>query len=238
MSHTRRFYRSYSGTRGFNFNVKADTTDLFITSDRDLSADAYRILAARRQEIEEHISSCREFLYSLSPLEACYGSPPIVLDMYRASAAAGVGPMAAVAGAVAEYVGRGLLELTDEVIVENGGDIWLKLKTSAILGIYVNSIYFRDRIRLKINPENTPCAVCTSSASLGHSLSFGKADAATIVAESGALSDAVATGACNLVQSEDDLQRAVDYAMSVNGVSGCLIIYRDKFAACGEIELC
>lgn len=238
MNHTKRFYRSYSGTRGVSFNVRLDTTDLFITSDSDLSEDAYRILAARRRELEEHINSRREFLYSLSPIETCCDSPSIILDMYRASAAAGVGPMAAVAGAVAEHTGRGLLEFTDEVIVENGGDIWLNLKTSAVLGIYVNSIYFRDRIRLNINPENTPCSICTSSSTLGHSLSFGKADAATIVAEGGALADAVATGACNLVQNENDLQKAVDYAMSVSGVRGCMIIFRDRFAACGEIELC
>lgn len=238
MNHARRFYRGYSGTRGVSFNVRLDTTDLFITAGSDLSAEAYRILEERRGDIEEHIRLYPDFLYSLSPLAPPADAPAIALEMYRASAAAGVGPMAAVAGAIAEHVGRALTELTDEVIVENGGDTWLRLQTDAVMGIYVNNIYFSDRIRLKINAGETPCSVCTSSASLGHSLSFGKADAATIIAESGALADAVATGACNLVQTEDELQKAVDYAMGIDGVKGCMIIYRDKLAACGAVEFC
>lgn len=238
MNHTRRFYRNYIGTKGTSFNVKLDTTDLFITAESDLSDAANIILKELRRELEEHILINSEFLYSLSPVEPRGSVPIIALDMYNASATAGVGPMAAVAGAVAEHVGRGLLKFSEEVIVENGGDIWLNLRSPSVIGIYVNNIYFSDRIRLNIKPENTPCSVCTSSASLGHSLSFGKADAATIIAESGAVADAVATAACNIVQNEDDLKRAVDYAMSIDGVRGCMIIYRDKLAACGNIEFC
>jgi hypothetical protein len=238
MNHTTRFYRSYNGTRGVSFNVKLDTTDLFITAGSSLQAEAHRILEAQRRELDDHISKKQEFLYSLSPLTPAGDTPPIVMDMYNASAAAGVGPMAAVAGAIAQHVGQRLIEFSDEVIVENGGDTWMMLQSPLIMGIYVNNIYFRDKIRLKINPENTPCSVCTSSATLGHSLSFGKADAATIIAHSGALADAVATGACNIVQTEDDMQKAVDYAMSINGVRGCMIIYRDKLTACGAIEFC
>lgn len=237
MKHARRFYRDYNSSRGASFNVKLDTTDLFITAGSDLSAEAYSILRKTRKELEEHISRHREFLYSLSPVTPPGDEPLMAGEMYSASAAAGVGPMAAVAGAIAEYVGRGLLGMSDEVIVENGGDIWMSLKFPAVIGVYVKNIYFSDRIWLRIKPEDTPCSVCTSSSTLGHSLSFGKADAATIIAESGALADAVATGACNIVQSEDDLQRALDYAMSIDGVRGCMIIYRDKLAAHGAIEL-
>ena len=238
MNHCRRFYREYSGARGVSFNVKLDTTDLFITAGIDLSDEAYRILETQRRELEEHIATHREFLYSLSPIAPHSNAPAIALDMYRASAAAGVGPMAAVAGAIAEYVGRWLIEFSDEIIIENGGDTWMKLQSPAVMGIYVNNVYFREKIGLKINADETPCSVCTSSANLGHSLSFGKADAATVIAHSGALADAVATGACNLVQSEADLENAVDYAMSIDGVRGCMIIYRDKLAAQGAIEFC
>lgn len=130
------------------------------------------------------------------------------------------------------------MDFSDEVIVENGGDLWMRLTSPAVVGIYVKNIYFTDKIWLRINPGDTPCSVCTSSASLGHSLSFGKADAATIIAESGALADAVATGACNIVQNEEDIGAAIEYAMSINGVSGCMIIYRDRLGAQGAIELC
>lgn len=238
MKHSRRFYRDYGKTRGVSFNVKLDTTDLFITAGRDLSDEAYSILERGRRELEEHITAHRDFLYSLDPVTPPANCTNLAGEMYHASKAAGVGPMAAVAGAIAEYVGRGLLNLSEEVIVENGGDLWMKLTSPAVIGIYVNNIYFSDKIWIKINPGGTPCSVCTSSATLGHSLSFGKADAATIIAESGALADAVATGACNIVQSEDDIPQALDYAMSIDGVSGCMIIFRDKLGAQGTVELC
>jgi len=236
MDHSRRFYRNYKGARGANFNVKLHTTDLFITADRDLSAEAYRVLEKVRQQLDDHIAENREFLYSLNPLEPGRDVPEIAGAMYLASEAAGVGPMAAVAGAVAEAVGQSLLEFSDEVIVENGGDIWLKINTPALIGVYVNNIHFNNRLWLKMNPADTPCSVCTSTSKLGHSLSFGKADSATIIAKSGALADAVATGACNMVQGEEDLTGALEYAMSVTGVTGCMIIYHDKLAAQGNIE--
>ncbi len=238
MNHSRRFYRDYGKTRGVSFNVKLDTTDLFITADRNLSAEAYEILETGRRELEGHIKLHRDFLYSLNPVPQPGDCSQLAGEMYSASKAACVGPMAAVAGAIAEYVGRGLLDMSEEVIVENGGDLWMKLSSPAVIGVYVNNIYFSDRIWLRINPGDTPCSVCTSSASLGHSLSFGKADAATIIAKSGALADAVATGACNIVKSEDDIARAIKYAMSIEGVSGCMIIYRDKLGVQGTVELC
>jgi len=236
MNHQRRFYRNYGESRGASFNVKLHTTDLFITADRDLYEAAYNTLSTVRQQLDAHISENREFLYSLNPVRFSGNTQVIAEEMYRASEAAGVGPMAAVAGAVAESVGRSLLEFSGEVIVENGGDIWLKINSPAIIGVYVNNIHFADKLWLKLNPENTPCSVCTSTSKLGHSLSFGKADSATIIAASGALADAVATGACNMVQKEEDLSAALEYAMSIDGVTGCMIVFRDKLAVQGNIE--
>ncbi len=238
MKHTRRFYRNYEDSRGVVFNVKMDTTDLYISADTDLSAEASRILEKTRGELENHIKLYNNFLYSLEPLSSPGDEPDIAGEMYQASAEAGVGPMAAVAGAIAEEVGRNLLQYSSEVIVENGGDIWMKVKSPAVIGVYTNNIHFRDKIWLMINPDDTPCSVCTSTSNLGHSLSFGKADAATVIASYGALADAVATGTCNLVQCDGDMQKAIDYAMSVKGVTGCMIIYRDKLVAQGAIELC
>ncbi|HOP64399.1 MAG TPA: UPF0280 family protein [Spirochaetota bacterium] len=238
MDHSRRFYREYEGTRGISFNVKIDTTDLYITAEKDLSGEAYDSLKKTRAELEKHIKEHQDFLYSLTPLTPPGAAPAIVLEMYRAALTAGVGPMAAVAGAVAEHTGRELVKMSNEVIVENGGDIWMKLERQAKTGVYTDNIFFREKIWLKINPEDTPCSICTSTSKLGHSLSFGKADAATVIAENGALADAVATGACNIVQSEEDIQKALDYAMSIEGVTGCMIIYRDKLGAQGMIELC
>ena len=182
MDHKKRFYRDYDAATGAAFNVKLDTSDLFIRADKNLHDKAFEILKAARSELENFIFDHSEFLHSLDPLIPLGDAPETASAMYIASSAAGVGPMAAVAGAIAEIVGRELLKYSEEVIVENGGDLWLKLNTPAVIGIYVNNIYFKNNIGIKINPTDTPCSICTSTSNLGHSLSFGKADSVTIVA--------------------------------------------------------
>jgi len=237
MDHTKRFYRDYDNAAGSAFNVKLDTTDLYIKADTNLHDKAYEVLHEARVELEDYINKHADFLHSLDPLTPIGDEGEISAAMYKASASAGVGPMAAVAGAIAEKVGRSLLPYTDEVIVENGGDIWLKLVKPAVIGIYVNNNYFRKNIGLRINPEDTPCSICTSTSRLGHSLSFGKADSVTIIAKTGALADAVATAVCNMVQTYDDMERAMEFGISIEDVRGCLIIFNEKLAAQGEIEL-
>jgi len=237
MNHKTRFYREYKDNNDTTFNVKIDTSDLYIRADKNLYDEAYSALKAAREELENYIARHDEFLHSLNPLTPHGDEGETASAMYTASAAAGVGPMAAVAGAIAEKVGRELIRYSDEVIVENGGDIWMKLKKSAVIGVYVNNIYFKNNIGLKIDHTITPCSVCTSTSKLGHSLSFGKADSVTIIAATGALADAAATAVCNMVQSEDDIEAALDFGMSMAGVHGCLIIFRDKLAAQGEVEL-
>lgn len=237
MKHRTRFYREYSSTDGSVFNVKIDTSDLYIKAESDLHEIAYQALESARKELEDHIEKHEDFLHSLSPLTPPDDAAGICSAMYNASAASGVGPMAAVAGAVAEQVGRKLLEYSDEVIVENGGDIWLNLTRPAVIGIYVNNIHFKNNVGIKIDHTKTPCSVCTSTSRLGHSLSFGKADSVTIIADTGAIADAVATAVCNMVQTADDIENALEYGISIAGVSGCLIVLGDRLAMLGDIEL-
>ena len=237
MDHSRRFYRHMSPGIGKAFNVKLHTSDLHIVAQTYLYDAAYSKLKIIRDQLDLHIKEHQEFLVSLSPVEQPENPPEIASMMYRASRLTGTGPMAAVAGAVAELVGRELLEYSPWVIVENGGDIWLSLTFPAVIALYVNSIYFRDSLAVRICPEQTPCSVCTSSPKLGHSLSFGKADSVTIIAKDGALADAAATMVCNMVQSENDMEYALERGLSVNGVTGGLIVFRDKIALQGNIEL-
>jgi len=237
MNHETRFYRDYSEKKTVSFNVKIDTSDLFIRADKNLYNTAHEALKDARAELEDYICKHEEFLHSLDPLPLCDNVEEIISAMYAASVKAGVGPMAAVAGAIAEKVGQDLLKYSEEVIVENGGDLWMKLTQPAVVGIYVNNIYFKNNIGLKIAPGHTPCSVCTSTSKLGHSISFGKADSVTIIAGTGALADAAATAVCNMVQSENDIEPALDFAMSINGVRGSIIIFRDILAVQGEIEL-
>ncbi len=238
MLHEKRFYRLYSSDdRWKTFNVRLHTTDLYIRALADISAKAQIYLAELRKEIEDHIKVRDLFLTSLEPLNNPENSTPILSMMYEASKAAGTGPMAAVAGAIAECTGKKLLGDSPEIIVENGGDVWMKLNTPVTMGIYCDNIHFRDRLALKINNDQTPCAVCTSSSKTGHSLSFGKADSVTIIAGDGAFADAAATETCNRVTSDSSITDALNFALSVPSVRGCLIIYRDILAVMGDMEL-
>lgn len=237
MDHGRRFYRHMSPGSGTAFNVKLHTSDLHIIADYDLHEKAYAKLVEIRDLLDEHIRAHQDFLISLSPVPRPAVSPEIAAMMYRASELTGTGPMAAVAGAVAELVGRELLKYSGTVIVENGGDIWLSIDKPLVMALYVNSIYFRDNLAIRIYPDQSPCSVCTSSPRLGHSLSFGKADSVTMIAADGAVADAAATMVCNAVQSENDMESALERGLSVQGVTGGLIVFRDRIAMQGNIEL-
>lgn len=238
MLHDKRFYRLYSSnSRWQTYNVKLHTTDLYIRASENIAERAASSLAELRKEIEDHIKERDLFLTSLETISDPGVKSHVVSMMYKASEAAGTGPMAAVAGAIAECLGRELMNYSKELIIENGGDVWLNLLNPVTIGLYSDNIHFRERLALKINEDKTPCAICTSSSKTGHSLSFGKADSVTIIAGDGAVADAVATETCNRVKTENDITDALNFALSVPSVNGCLIVYRDRLAVMGDMEL-
>ncbi len=240
-----KFYREHACSKRWqSFEVRIETSDLLIRTGavssltlKKMSEIAEMKVRELRKEIREHIRERESFLSSLDPLEEQETGSRAVNMMYRASGRAGVGPMAAVAGTIAELVGRDLAEYTDEVIVENGGDTWMKLSESARISIYSGELYFRNRIGLRLEPGDTPCGICTSSGKIGPSLSFGRADSATVISRNGALADAAATLLCNQVKSPEQLEEAVNRVSGIEGVKGLLVVYGEKMAAWGDIEL-
>ncbi len=233
-----RFYRDFApADRWTAFRVKVETSDLYIRAPSDLSRRARELVEKLRGELRDHIGCQGDFLTSLDPVPRLEGAPEVALRMYKASELAGVGPMAAVAGAIAELTGRGLELNGGEILIENGGDIWLSLTQPLIVGIYAGTSPFSGKIGLRILPDRTPMGICTSSGKVGHSMSFGLADAVTVLSRDAALADAVATGACNRVKTGDDLGAALEYAMSVPGITGIMAIKGDRLAVQGDIEL-
>ena len=148
-----------------------------------------------------------------------------------------VGPMAAVAGALAERVGRDLLARTDEIIVENGGDIFIKTLHPLTVAVFAGRSPLSLKIGLDIEPANRPMAVCTSSGSVGHSLSKGLADAVCVLSRSCALADAAATAIGNRVRNQKDIQPAIDWGRAVAGVEGILVIMGEKMGMWGRVRL-
>lgn len=232
-----RFYRNFSVTGTVPFQVTLKQSDLFIRADRDLSAEALDALSTVRGQIEGYIDDNPLFERSLIPLRPDPLAPRIVREMIEAGIRADVGPMATVAGAVAQSVGHKLAAHSRQVIVENGGDLFLKLEGDLTIGIYAGESPLSGRIGLKIKGADTPCGLCTSSGTIGHSHSDGDADTVTIFAADAALADAAATATGNQVKSEKDVQRAVEFAMAIRGVLGVCVIRKDKLGIQGDLEL-
>jgi ApbE superfamily uncharacterized protein (UPF0280 family) len=220
------------------FEVKVKETDLYIRARSDLGQEAHQLVVKYRRILEEYIEGHPLFLTSLEPIAGDDDAPPLVREMAEAAEKAGVGPMAAVAGAIAEAVGKELLAFSPEVIVENGGDIYLKSLTKRIIGIYAGNSPLTGRVGLEIEGEETPLGVCTSSGTVGHSLSFGQADAVVVLSASTALADATATAIGNRVLKPSDIPGGIGFARSIKGPKGVVIIQGEQVGAWGEIKLC
>jgi len=233
-----RTYRNQvHGTDLVSFGVTIKETDLYIRARKNLRSKAERMVEKYRLILEKYIERHPDFLTTLEPFSTGDNAPLIVKEMAESATLAGVGPMAAVAGAIAEYVGRELLEYSPEVIVENGGDIFMKSLSPRTVSIYAGKSKLSNKLALEISPEDTPLGICTSSGTVGHSLSYGKSDAVVIVSPSASLADAVATATGNLVKTETDIQAGLEFSEKIPGVKGALIIINDKMGVHGDLKL-
>jgi hypothetical protein len=174
---------------------------------------------------------------SLLPLPKDDLAPPIVRDMLAKSKICGVGPMAGVAGAVSEFVGYDLLNHTKNIIIENGGDIFIKTERKLIASVYAGESALSYKVNFIVKPEETPMGICTSSATVGPSLSFGKADAVCVISKSATLADAAASAIGNKVKNKNDIKPALDFGIKIKGVTGIIIILESEMGAIGKVEL-
>jgi ApbE superfamily uncharacterized protein (UPF0280 family) len=227
-----------------SYRVEFMETDLWIAVSTEKYAPAVEDYSTERiifyrNILDNHGREYPEFLNSLTPLLIKPGVHPLVSDMYKASEVAGTGPMSAVAGAIAEYVCKDLIEQfgLPEVVVENGGDIHLKLTSPATISVYAGESPVSDKIGLIIKPEETPLSVCCSSGVMGHSLSLGIADACVIACSSGALADAYATAGCNEVKDPAMVPGVTEMMIQKTDVLSVVIIKDDKVGIGGSIEL-
>ena len=238
MTHGERTYRSLINKDNLtSYNVKIAESDLLISSDTNLSDEALKSLAKHRYSLETYIKNHPDFRTSLLPLPEDDLAPPIVRDMLSYAKICGVGPMASVAGAVSEFVGYDLLDQTENLIIENGGDIFIKSENKLIASIYAGESALSYKVNILVKPEDSPLGICTSSATVGPSLSFGKADAVCVISKSATLADAAASAIGNRVKSKKDIKSALDYGIKIPGVKGIVIICGNDTGAIGEVEL-
>ena len=243
MDFTERFYRQQHRQEDLvHFQVVVQETDLDIGVRKErfspeLVKWVEKTIRDSRKPLEDYIRRDPGFVKALIPYPVFPDAPPLAQSMAEAGRLAGVGPMAAVAGAMAEWVGKAIAKRSRDVIVENGGDIFMRTSRIRKVGIFAGDSPLSNRVALEIRPDQTPLGVCTSSGKVGPSLSLGQADAVVVLSPSAALADAAATACGNLVQTVDDLEKAIELAPKIKGITGVVIIKDDQLAVWGKVKL-
>jgi len=236
--HQERTYRNLiESTQLQAYKVVVKETDLMVYSATKLIDETKELVLEQRGYVEAFIKSYPDFARTLIPWRLDVPGPGIIVKMVKAARMAGVGPMAAIAGAIAEQVGHGLLKLTDQVIIENGGDVFIKTNSSVTVGIYAGKSTLSLRIGIRLKSRSRPEAVCTSSGTIGHSLSLGKANAVSVVADSCSLADAAATSIGNLIDSPADIESALEAGRRLEELSGIVVIVGEKIGVWGDLEV-
>lgn len=207
---------------------------LKILCEKDLFNIAEKELIKQRTKLEKYAD--KEFLGSLKPVKAKLTAPKIAKVMYEASEVVGVGPMAAVAGTTAEIVAKKLIKKgAQTAIVENGGDIFAITSEEIIIGLFVGSNKLTGKLAIKLDKDNTPISICSSSSVMGHSKSLGNCDLATVFSKKAAIADAASTKLANMIKDEEDLNKALKKILKIKDVNGAIAIKGSKIGMIGKI---
>ena len=221
-----------------SFRVVVEETDLYIRASTNLRRKAHKLVLKYRDTLEGYIERHPSFLTSLEPFSAGNDAPHIIKLMSESARKVGVGPMASVAGAIAEFVGNELSAFSPEIIIENGGDIYLRSLKKRLIGIYAGKSPLSGKIGLEIEGQDTPLGVCSSSGTVGHSLSYGKADAVIVLSKSATLADAAATAIGNLIIESSNIPRGIEFAKGIDCLLGVIIIKDDNLGLWGKVKIC
>jgi len=246
-------YRTYRRSRPGRhcFRVAVGETDLWIEASWDCRADVEQLVKYYRRQIKSYIHTHPDLLTTLQPWPVDPQAPEVVARMITAGRQAGVGPMAAVAGAINYCVGVALLNGAEEkaaagereLLIENGGDLFISGSQPRVVAVYAGDSPFSWRIGVQIQMAAAQqdghqyMGMCTSAGRVGHSFSMGRADAAVILSPDPVLADAVATATANRIQTPRDLQTATEFAASIPQVTGALLICGEKMAVWGELQV-
>ncbi len=228
-----------------SFRVVHLETDLWIAVDPGSYSpfmEEFALSRAKhyREMLDNHILQVPHFLTALTPYPApAMPLPSIIAEMYSASAQSSTGPMSAVAGAVAEHVCSDIGEKFNvkEIVVENGGDIFMKIASQAVISVYAGTSPLSEKIGVVISPEATPLSICCSSGTVGHSFSLGRADACMIASRSGALADAWATSLANEIKDSSSVKEITETALKKTGILSVVIIKDDVAGIGGNLEV-
>ncbi len=241
MEYKERSYRSRFSNDGRRwFCVKFLESDLWIGVDSgsyhaSMEDKVYAFLVDLRRQMDAYLLMDPQYKTALTPYDAGLEAPTILKEMSRVSHKTGIGPMSAVAGAVAKHVADFLG--TKEVIVENGGDIYASVAEDMDISVFAGQSPLSEKVGLHIPAAAFPCGICTSSGTVGPSLSLGRADAMMIVCRDVLLADSYATAMANRIKTVNDLQPVIEQIQNIPEILGALAVKDDRLAVTGLYEL-
>lgn len=244
MEYKDRTYREHFSGRWEHFTVQCKETDLWI----GINKSAYKpeipefcsnLIKELRASMEAYLLTDREYLHALVPYEPKGNAPDILKQMSAVAQKTGIGPMSAVAGAVARYTALALKEKfgIPEVIVENGGDIYADIQEDIDISVFAGASPLSEKVGLHINAKDAPLGICTSSGTVGPSLSFGKADAVMIICQDVLLADSYATAFANYVRKAEDINPVLEKISKTGDIISAIVIKDDKMGVIGKFEL-
>lgn len=218
-----------------SFSVSHRETDLWIgvnksTFGKNMEDFALNCVKRLRRKIELYAEKDKGFLNALTPHKSINDAPQIIKKMCDYGRKAQVGPMASVAGTFAQEIGI-LIENEfdiEELVIENGGDIYMNITEPVVVSVYAGKSPLSKKIGLTVLPQFAPLGICTSSGTVGHSLSFGKADAVVVACREVGLADAYATSLCNKIRSKKDIQSILNSVVRENEIISVLIVLNDE----------
>ncbi len=240
-----RKYRDKKNDERFTyFRVQEKETDLWIGITPRfyqswLPGHVARYIIRSRREIETYMLTDPAFFTRHVPLDDVPGDKAIIHQMAEAGKKAGVGPMAAVAGAISGSVAKDITGMfpSAELVIENGGDIAAVFASSLVVRLETDNHGLLGETGILLHGGLSPCGICSSSGKFGHSFSYGKADLVSVVCKVPALADAWATSLCNIIRSDTDLKK-VDQIISVHtDIIACIALANDNMLVYGDIDL-
>lgn len=240
-----RWYRNIVDSERFTtFQVEWLETDLWVAINISSFEPAIppfilEQIKALRHILDDYIRGNEQLLHSLLPIQDDIAAPLEIRRLISASSIAGIGPMSAVAGLFSEVIGKAVIKQFNiqEIIVENGGDLFISIKKNIDILVYAGNSPLSNNIAVTIPCELSPLGLCTSSGTVGHSLSFGKADAVMIACKDTAIADSLATRFGNEVKKTDDIESALKLADSFKEILSVLIIIEDKIGIRGQFAI-
>jgi ApbE superfamily uncharacterized protein (UPF0280 family) len=219
-------------------------TDVWVGVDKnsfrpDMIEFTIQTIRSLRDEMDAYLNQDPHFALALAPCNVHDQAPQMAQQMSKISRQAGVGPMAAVAGAFATHIAQELKKRFEinEILVENGGDIYADIKDDIDVSIFAGESPLSEKIGLHIEAKESPLGICTSSGTVGPSLSFGKADAVMMVCKDALLADCYATAFANRIQTAEDINPVLHMIANEKNILSALLVKDDKMGIIGKFEM-